>query len=107
MNPRVLYHIARADFFERVRRYSFLVTLAFTLFAAFEVNRGNIVVNLGQYRGVYNSAWLGMLLSLTATFLITVVGFYVIKNTVERDRHTGVGQILAGTPIGRTSYLAG
>ena len=107
MNPRVLYHIARADFFERVRRYSFLVTLAFTLYAAFEVNRGNIVVNLGHYRGVYNSAWLGMLLSLTATFLITMAGFYVIKNTVERDRHTGVGQILAATPIGRTSYLLG
>jgi len=107
MNPRVLYHIARADFFERVRRYSFLVTLAFTLYAAFEANRGNIVVNLGHYRGVYNSAWLGMLLSLTATFLITMVGFYVIKNTVERDRQTGVGQILAATPVSRVSYLTG
>ena len=107
MNPRVLYHIARADFLERVRRYSFLVTLAFTLYAAFEANRGNIVVNLGHYRGVYNSAWLGMLLSLTATFLITMVGFYVIKNTVERDSRTGVGQILAATPINRLSYLTG
>ena len=107
MNPRVLYHIARADFLERVRRYSFLVMLAFTLYAGFEANRGNIVVNLGKYRGVYNSAWLGMLLSLTATFLITMVGFYVIKNTVERDRHTGVGQILAATPLGRLSYLTG
>jgi len=107
MNPRVLYHIARADFLERLRRYSFLVTLAFTLYAAFEANRGNIVVNLGDYRGVYNSAWLGLLLSMTATTLITMVGFYVIKNTVERDRQTGVGQILASTPLGRVSYLSG
>lgn len=107
MNLRVLYHIARADFLERVRRYSFLVTLAFTLYAAFEANRGNIVINVGKYRGVYNSAWLGLLLSLTATFLITIVGFYVIKNTVERDRHTGVGQILASTPLDRLGYLAG
>jgi hypothetical protein len=107
MNPRVLYHIARADFLERVRRYSFLVTLGFTLYAAFEANRGNIVVNVGNYRGVYNSAWLGLLLSLTATTLITMVGFYVIKNTVERDRHTGVGQILASTPLGKVSYLTG
>ena len=107
MNPRVIYHIARADFLERVRRYSFLVTLAFTLYAGFEANRGNIVARLGNYRGVYNSAWLGMLLSLAATVLITLVGFYVIKNTVERDRNTGVGQILAATPLGRLSYLAG
>lgn len=107
MNPRVLYQIARADFLERVRRYSFLVTLAFTLYAAFEANRGNIVANVGHYRGVYNSAWLGMLLSLTASFLISVIGFYIIKNTVERDRRTGVGQILAATPMSRLTYLAG
>ena len=107
MNPRVLYHIARADFLERVRRYSFLVTLAFTLYAAFEASRGNIVVNVGRYRGVYNSAWLGLLFSLTATFLITMVGFYIVKNTVERDRATGVGQILASTPVTRLSYLTG
>jgi len=107
VNPRVLYHIARADFLERVRRYSFLVTLAFTLYAGYEANRGNIVVNVGSYRGIYNSAWLGLLLSMTATTLITMVGFYVIKNTVERDRHTGVGQILAATPLTRGSYLAG
>ena len=107
MNPRVLYHIARADFFERVRRYSFLVTLAFTLYAGYEVNRGNIVINVGRYRGVYNSAWLGLLLSMTATTLISLVGFYVIKNTVERDRQTGVGQILAATPLSRISYLFG
>ena len=107
MNPRVLYHLARADFLERVRRYSFLVTLALTLYAAYEANRGNIVLSLGEYRGLYNSAWLGLLLSTTATMLVTMAGFYIIKNTVERDRQTGVGQILAGTPIGRITYLAG
>lgn len=107
MNPRVLFHIARADFLERVRRYSFLVALIFTLYAGYEANRGNIVISMGNYRGIYNSAWLGLLLSWTATTLISLVGFYVIKNTVERDRHTGVGQILASTPLGRVSYLAG
>jgi ABC-type transport system involved in multi-copper enzyme maturation permease subunit len=107
MNARALYHIARADFLERVRRYSFLVMLAFTLYTAYEANRGNIVLSLESYRGVYNSAWLGLLLSMTATFLVTMVGFYVIKNTVERDRHTGVGEILATTPLGRMTYLTG
>lgn len=28
------YHIARADFLERARRYSFLITLGLTIFAA-------------------------------------------------------------------------
>jgi hypothetical protein len=35
------------------------------------------------------------------------VGFFVIKNAVERDRRTGVGQILATTPISKLQYTLG
>src|SRR5262249_37846292 len=33
--------------------------------------------------------------------------FYVVKNAVERDRATGVGQILAGTPLSKLAYAFG
>lgn len=32
---RALYHLVRADFYERVRRYSFLITLAATILAGY------------------------------------------------------------------------
>ncbi len=36
-----------------------------------------------------------------------MIGFYIVKNSVERDRRTRVGQILATTPISRVQYTIG
>lgn len=107
MNVRVLYHLARADFLERVRRYSFLLTLAFAAGLAFLTYSGKISVELGEYRGVYNSAWVGGMMTLVTTTFITLAGFYMVKNTVQRDRQTRVGLVLATTPMSRGLYTMG
>ena len=101
---RVLYHLVRADFLERVRRYSFLGTLAFAVWLAYLAATGDIVVRLGDWRGRYNSAWLGMMMTLICTSFVSLVGFYVVSNSVRRDEQTRVGRILAATPMSRTSY---
>ncbi|MBU0669173.1 MAG: TonB-dependent receptor plug domain-containing protein, partial [Alphaproteobacteria bacterium] len=46
----------------------------------------------GQYRGEFNSAWVGAMMSLNATFFIGWFGFFLVKGSVARDRETGVGQ---------------
>ena len=104
---RVVYAIARADFQERVRRYSYLVTLLFAVYLGYAAGTGQISIHLGDYRGLYSSAWIGALVSLVATSFVSLVGFYIVKSAVERDRRTGVGEILAGTPLTRVSYLLG
>jgi putative Mn2+ efflux pump MntP len=104
---RVLYHIARADFLERVRRYSFLVTLVVAVYFGYLAATGKIMLQVGHMRGVYNSAWIGALMSLVATTFLSLAGFYVVKNTIERDRATRVGEILASTPISKILYLTG
>lgn len=104
---RVIYHLARADFYERVRRYSFLVMLGLIIFLGYQVAIGNMTLTLGQYRGEFNSAWVGALMSLNATFMIGWFGFYLVKGSVARDRETGVGQIMATTPLNRPLYLVG
>jgi hypothetical protein len=58
-------------------------------------------------RGIYNSAWIGALMSLVVTTFLSLVGFYVVKNTIERDRSTRVGQILASTPMSKFLYVTG
>jgi hypothetical protein len=103
----VIYHIARADFFERVRRYSFLVMLGLVVFLGYQTAIGNIALELGLYRGEFNSAWVGAMMSLIATFFIGWFGFYLVKGSVARDRETGVGQIMATTPLTRPLYLIG
>jgi len=104
---RVIFGLACADFLERVRRYSFFLTMMFALGLGYGAATGRISVNMEGYRGVYTSAWIGSLVALITTCFVTLVGFYIIKSSVERDRQTGVGQILAATPMSKTSYSLG
>ena len=102
---RVLYHLARADFLERVRRYSFLLTLVGAVYLGYAVIAGDFTLRFGHYRGVNNSAWVGLQMAITTAFFMSLVGFYIVNNTVDRDLQTRVGQILATTPIGKLDYV--
>ncbi|HUK87989.1 MAG TPA: hypothetical protein VLT85_10020 [Terriglobales bacterium] len=104
---RALYHLMRADFLERVRRYSFLVTLAAVLWLAYLTIKGTVGVDVGEYRGIFNSAWSGAVMTLMVTTFLTLAGFYVVKNCIRRDEETRVGQILAATPVSKPVYLLG
>jgi hypothetical protein len=104
---RVIYHLARADFLERVRRYSFLVMLGLVVLLGYQTAVGNVRLQLGQYRGEFNSAWIGGMMSIIITFFIGWFGFYLVKGSVARDRETGVGQIMATTPMSRPFYMLG
>ena len=103
----VIAAIARADFLERTRRYSFFLALLFAVFLGYAAATGKVFIEFDEYRGVYTSGWIGMLVALTITCFVSLVGFYVVKNSVERDQVTGVGQILAATPLSKTEYAFG
>ena len=103
----ILYHIARADFLERTRRASFLVMLGLVLYLGYLVNIGQVTLRLETYRGMFNSAWIGSMMTLVVNFLLGWFGFYLIKGAVARDYETGVGQIMATTPLSRPLYLLG
>jgi ABC-type transport system involved in multi-copper enzyme maturation permease subunit len=107
-----LYHLTRADFYERIRRPSFLLILATAVLAGYlfvppAVDAGYRVLQVGVQRGIYNSQWIGLMFGLIAAMHLPLVGFYLVKNTVERDRKTGVGQIIATTPISKVAYVVG
>src|SRR5512136_2159309 len=104
---RKLYHLALADFRERTRRYSFLIVLGLVSFLGYSVYTGDAGLTLGDYSGALNSAWIGAQMTLVLTVFLSLLGFYLVKNSIERDTQTGVGQILATTPISRLAYLVG
>lgn len=104
---RVIYHIARADFLERVRRYGFLVTLMFALYLGYVTATGKITLRLGEFRGIYTSAWIGTLMAIVTTTFVAIAGFYIVKNSVDRDRVTRVGEVLAATPMSKMTYAMG
>jgi hypothetical protein len=112
---RAFYHTVKADFLERIRSYGFLIVLLLTMLSAYVFvpgqDAGYMTLKLssadGFYRGVYNSAWIGAMVSLPTTLFLALFGYYVVKNAVERDRRTGVGQIIATTPISKPVYMLG
>ena len=104
---RILYHLARADFLERVRRYSFLVTLAFALYLGYLAATGKIFLSLGKYQAAYNAAYVGGFMSYLSSVFLTLAGFYIVKNAIHRDRKTRVGQILAACSMRKTDYCLG
>ncbi len=105
---RILYHLARADFFERTRRYGFLVMLGLVLWLGYMLASGQFRITISpRYLGVINSAWVGATMALGTTMLLGLVGFYIVKGSVARDYTTGVGQIMATTPMSRPLYMLG
>jgi ABC-type transport system involved in multi-copper enzyme maturation permease subunit len=113
---RIIYHLALADFYERARRYSFLLTLAAVIYMGVLVNNGTLFLSLGpsnpnllssSYRGELNSAWIGTMTVLVLNSFLGLFGFYLVSDCIKRDIRTGVGQIIATTPVSRTVYLIG
>jgi hypothetical protein len=115
---RTLYHLLRADFSERTRRFGFLLTLGVILLggyllvppagASYMVGLHPVEVNtLTYYRGVYNSAWVGSIVSAMTAGLLSLLGFYLVKGAIERDRVTGVGQLIAASPLSKPLYILG
>ena len=105
-----IYHIAKADFLERVRSYYFLIALGICIFMIYSfvppLDAGYRIISLGNYRGFYNSAWIGGMVAMCVPFF-ALVNFYVVNYSVKRDIDTGVGQIIATTRISRLQYLTG
>jgi len=103
--------LAVADFRERVRRPAFLMTLlatvVFAYLAAPPATAGYALMQVGDFRGIYDSWYIGTLLAVMTGGWLAIAGFYVVKNTVSRDEATGVGQILAATPMRSRTYLFG
>jgi hypothetical protein len=93
------------DLRERTRRYSFIWIMVATTFFGYLVITGKYGMMFPGFLLVPNSAWVGSHMAMFCTLMLGLVGFYMIRNTIERDRVTGVGQIIAATPLSRLTYL--
>ncbi|PKN93604.1 MAG: hypothetical protein CVU44_09665 [Chloroflexi bacterium HGW-Chloroflexi-6] len=103
-----LYHLIRADFLERIRRYSFLIMLGLVVWLGYASASQQIILRVPpDYVGEINSHWIGALMAMTATLFLGWFGFYLVKGSVARDYETGVGQIMATTPLTRPLYTLG
>ncbi len=113
---RGLAHAARllgalwiADLRQRVRSGRFWVVALAIVVAGWwclpPLEASYMIVAVGDHhRGFYSSAWIGMVLALLS-LLWGLVGFYLVRGTVQRDFETRVWQLLGTTSMRRGAYL--
>jgi hypothetical protein len=104
---RTLTWLVWADLLERVRRPGFLMTLASATYLAYTIHAGFWSMRHGEFRAEAGPAYTATMTALLAGTLLAWFGFYLVKNAIERDRTTGVGEILAATPLRSLAYTLG
>ena len=103
------FAIVLADFRERSRSTRFWVVLGGVAIATWwcfpPASAGYVTVAVGELRGAYSPAWVGMVLALMYASMLTLAGFYIVRGTVVRDFETRVWQLLVATPMTRAGWL--
>lgn len=106
MKPvRRVWRLAWADVSERVRTYGYLLTLIVAAYLGWTAHEGYWEVRLGRYFGSPSASWIGLLMALVGAVTLSLVGFYLVAGSVERDRRSGVGEILAATTVSDGEYV--
>ena len=62
---------------------------------------------IDNHRVLLNSAATALTSAIMGGLVFSLVGFYLISNSVSRDLQTGVGKLIAATPLSSLRYLAG
>ena len=106
---RYFFTIIKADYLQRTRSYSFLITLAVTVFLAYsfvpEDTANYTTLSAKGYKGVNNSAWVGYVSGIMTTVMLSYYGFLLVNSGIKKDIDTEVGLIIATTPISNFKYL--
>lgn len=102
--------ILLADLRERTRSPRFWVVLAIMAVAVWLCFPGPdahyLILSIqSSERGLYSSAWVGMVLASVFSTLLSLCGFYLVRGTLVRDIETRVWQLLVATPMTRGGYL--
>ena len=105
-----LARLVLADVRDRTRRPGYLVSLLVMLWLGQHMLPPNGAAYRtfsmdDYYRPSYNAAWVGTVTALLTGVWFLFIGFYLVKGSVERDRRTGVGQVLAATRMSSLVYL--
>ncbi|AZQ58115.1 hypothetical protein EJ994_04565 [Maribacter sp. MJ134] len=97
------------DYLQRTRSYTFLITLCASLVIAYtfvpEPNASYSTIRIADYVGAYNSAWFGYVTAIMTSIFLSLIGFYLVNNSIKTDIATKVGQIVASTPVSNFRYL--
>jgi hypothetical protein len=103
--------VALADFRQRTRTFGMVVIVAATLQLGYlfvpDASAGYSTVDLGGWRGVYDSNWMGACTAWLCAMLLAFVGFFLLRPALARDAQLGTYPLLASAPLSRVPLVLG
>ena len=93
--------------FRRPSTVILFLILCGTAFLMMPDGTGGVMFLIGSRRVFLNSAATSLTSALMGGLILSLLGFYLISNSVARDSRTGVGRLIAATPLSSARYLAG
>jgi ABC-type transport system involved in multi-copper enzyme maturation permease subunit len=104
-----IFAVARADFRERTRTFALVVVIAATLQLGYlyvpDASAPYSTVDLGGWRGIYDSAWMGLTTAILTVSFLPIFGFFLVRPALGRDARLGTYEIVAAAPLGRTPFV--
>ncbi|SFJ01205.1 ABC transporter permease [Natronobacterium gregoryi] len=112
---RRVFHVARADFYQRLRSRQVLVVLAVIASLGYLVNVGTVELfyldssngETVQYTGEPTLAYIGLTAGMTGASVLLVLGYYLLAGSLERDRTHDVDRLAASTGVATRTVLVG
>ncbi len=107
---QLFFAIIKFDYLQRTRSYPFLITLCAALAIAYTFvpapNASYSTIRIAGYVGYNNAAWFGYVTAIMSSVFLSLVGFYLVNNSIKTAIKTKVGQVVAAAPISNFRYLA-
>lgn len=113
MKPsRAVWGIAKADFLERIRQFSFIAFCALIIFFTFwfvprPVGFTALNIEPGVFLQGSDPSWMPMSAAMCSGMVLCVFGFAYLFGSVQRDRESGILSLMRTSPTKRAAYLFG
>lgn len=113
MKPYIIYHVFKADFLERTRRFSFMTLCAAVMFLTFfsvpDVKAPFVSVCIEPYifRQGSNATWIPITIALCGGILFPIVGLGFVKGNISMDRSSGFLYACQSMNMKNSNYIVG
>ena len=102
-------NLLKLDVLQRIRTYRFFIMVVLGLYLAAGFvpaqDASYSTINLGEFRPIYNSVWVGALTAMMSAVLIYAVGFFLIDGAIGKDHKLKVDLFIRSSAISRRKYL--
>jgi len=105
----LLYVLSMNEVRLRVRRLSTLVAMAAMIVIGWSMivdpSTGSSLMTTKQVRVLYTSSALAIGSSSLISFLLALIGFYLVRGRIVEDIRSGIGCVIAATPVTNGLFL--